>query len=138
MQTISRRAALSSLVAAGAGLAAACSASPTFTPTPPPGPPASASVVASPSAVAPAASPMAAASAGAQTTVKGVWVSAVMNQMLWPLAAEAGYFSQQGLDFSLSYVNGSGNGLAALFTRDVDIITAGGSAVVGYHTERNR
>lgn len=50
--------------------------------------------------------------------------------MVWPVAQEAGYFPQNGIDMDLSYINGSGTGVAALLSREIDMMTAAGSAVV--------
>jgi ABC-type nitrate/sulfonate/bicarbonate transport system substrate-binding protein len=63
--------------------------------------------------------------------VKGAWVAQTANQMIWPLSLDAGYFSQNGVNFNLSYLNGSTTGIAGLLSRDLDMITAAGSAVVG-------
>lgn len=53
------------------------------------------------------------------------------NQMVWPLAKDAGYFDKYGVSFDLSYLNGSANAIAALFARDLDVASVAGSAIVG-------
>jgi NitT/TauT family transport system substrate-binding protein len=63
--------------------------------------------------------------------VRAAWVAKTANQMLWPLAKEAGYFDKYGVAFDLSYVNGSNTAIAALFARDLDLASVAGSAVVG-------
>lgn len=62
--------------------------------------------------------------------LKGAWVAVTSNQMLWPVAKEAGYFAKYGLDFDLSFINSSTNAIAAMLGGDVGLITAAGSAVV--------
>ena len=85
------------------------------------------------------AAPTAAASAtGAATAspspkliaLKGAWVAVTSNQMIWPVAKEAGYFAKYGIDFDLSLINGSNNAIAGMLGGDVGLITAAGSAVV--------
>src|SRR5258708_4580520 len=63
--------------------------------------------------------------------VKAAWVAKTANQMVWPLAKDAGYFDKYGLSFDLNYVNGSANGIAALGARDLDMASVAGSAIVG-------
>ena len=53
------------------------------------------------------------------------------NQMVWPLAKDAGYFDKYGVSFDLSYLNGSANAIAALFAKDLDVASVAGSAIVG-------
>ncbi|HLG72291.1 MAG TPA: ABC transporter substrate-binding protein [Chloroflexota bacterium] len=87
-----------------------------------------------PAASKPAASPSAAtqASASAQKlTIKAAWGQQTANQMTWPVAKEAGYFDQYGVNVDLQYVDGSGAGVPALLSGEMDTITLGGSAVVG-------
>jgi NitT/TauT family transport system substrate-binding protein len=72
--------------------------------------------------VAPAVKPVA---------VKAAWVAKTANQMIWPLAKDAGYFDKYGISFDLNYVNGSANGMAALFAKDLDMASVAGSAIVG-------
>ena len=62
--------------------------------------------------------------------LKGAWVAVTSNQMLWPVAKEAGYFAKYGVDFDLSFINSSNNAIAAMLGGDVGLITAAGSAVV--------
>jgi hypothetical protein len=47
------------------------------------------------------------------TAVKAAWVAITANQMLWPLALEAGYFDKYGVNLSLQYVQGSLTSVAA-------------------------
>jgi NitT/TauT family transport system substrate-binding protein len=62
--------------------------------------------------------------------VRGAWVAVTSNQMLWPVAKEAGYFTKYGADFDLSFINSSNNAIAAMLAGDQGLITAAGSAVV--------
>jgi len=62
--------------------------------------------------------------------VKAAWVAMTSNQMIWPVAKEAGYFSKYGVDFDLSYINGSTTAVAAMLGNDISMMTAAGSAVV--------
>jgi NitT/TauT family transport system substrate-binding protein len=143
----SRRAFLQSSVVFGcAALAAACAApstapAPTSAPTQPPAavptiaPTAAAKPAAAPTA-APAAAPTVAPTVATQPTarpvsVKGAWVAMTANQMVWPLAKDAGYFDKYGVSFDLSYLNGSANAIAALFSKDLDVASVAGSAIVG-------
>src|SRR2546428_321572 len=52
------------------------------------------------------------------------------NQMIWPIAVEAGYFKKYGIDLDLSYINGSSTAVPALINGDIGITTVAGSAVV--------
>jgi NitT/TauT family transport system substrate-binding protein len=67
----------------------------------------------------------------APIAVHAAWVAKTANQMLWPLAKDAGYFDKYGVKFELSYINGSTTGMAALVAKDIDVTSAAGSAVVG-------
>jgi ABC-type nitrate/sulfonate/bicarbonate transport system substrate-binding protein len=80
-------------------------------------------------ACAPAASTPSATAAPKQ--VKAAWVAKTANQMLWPLAKDAGYFDKYGISFDLNYLNGSTLAVPALFARDIDVASVAGSAVVG-------
>ncbi len=91
-------------------------------PTAAPGPAASASAAAAAS-VTPTATPK-------PIAVKAAWVAMTSNQMVWPVAKEAGYFAKYGVDFDLSYINGSTTAAAALVGNDIAMMTAAGSAVV--------
>ena len=62
--------------------------------------------------------------------VKGAWVAMTANQMIWPIAVEAGYFKKYGIDLDLSYINGSSTAVPALINGDIGITTVAGSAVV--------
>jgi NitT/TauT family transport system substrate-binding protein len=58
-------------------------------------------------------------------------VAKTANQMVWPVALDAGYFTKYGVNFSLSYLNGSSTAIAALLARDIDVASVAGSAIVG-------
>src|SRR5579859_4173090 len=152
----SRRAFLRSTVLFGCtALAAACApaaapAPPTTAPaaaptSPPPAaptsPPAATAKPAAPTAapaaptVAPATAVPKPTAAPAATTkpvaVKAAWVAKTANQMIWPLAKDAGYFDKYGVSFELNYLNGSATGIAALVAKDLDVASVAGSAIVG-------
>lgn len=144
----SRRAMLrGTLLMGGAALLAACapatSAPPTSAPAPtsPPAQPTSAPLAATAVPATPTRPPAAATSApttaaaptptSAPIAVRGAWVAKTANQMIWPLAKEAGYFDKYGVSFDLSYVNGSSTAIAALLARDLDVASVAGSAIVG-------
>src|SRR5579864_5698176 len=136
---VTRRAFLgSSLLLGACALQAACSpatapqatlapaatakpAAPTAAPTSPPAPTAAPTV-------APTAVPKPTA---APVNVKGAWVAKTANQMVWPVAKDAGYFDKYGLNFDLSYLNGSTTAIAALVARDLEVASVAGSAIVG-------
>jgi NitT/TauT family transport system substrate-binding protein len=122
----SRRAFLrSTLVFGSAALAAACA--PTTAPSPPTRAPAAPTL-----APTVAAKPTAAAVVvGKPVNVKAAWVAKTANQMLWPLAKDAGYFDKYGVSFDLNYINGSSVAVPALFAKDLDVASVAGSAVVG-------
>lgn len=63
--------------------------------------------------------------------VRAAWVAKTANQMVWPLAKDAGYFDKYGISFDLNYVNGSATGIAALVAKDLDMASVAGSAIVG-------
>src|SRR5258708_33347953 len=48
------------------------------------------------------------------TSAKAAWVALTSNQMIWPVALEAGYFKKYRLDLDLSYINGSNKAMAAM------------------------
>lgn len=147
MVYVSRRSFLRSGLIVGGGVAlAACSQpaspSPTSAPAAPPPttatvaapssaasppPSAAASAVVSPSAAA-ASSPVAAT--GPLTNVKGAWVAITANQMVWPVAKDAGYFDKYGVNFDLSYISGSPNGVAGIVSQSLDTVSVAGSAIV--------
>lgn len=81
-------------------------------------------------AAAPASAGAAATPSPKPVSVKGAWVAVTSNQMVWPVAREAGYFTKYGVDFDLSYINSSTNAIAAMVAGDVALISAAGSAVV--------
>jgi NitT/TauT family transport system substrate-binding protein len=117
---ISRRALLRGTVLIGcAALAAACTPTSPAAPTPAATPP---------SAVPPAAAPEVATP---PTKVRAAWVAKTANQMLWPLALDAGYFDKYGVSFDLNYLNGSTTAIAALVARDLEVASVAGSAIVG-------
>jgi NitT/TauT family transport system substrate-binding protein len=117
----SRRAFLRSMVLFGcAALTAACA--PRGTPSPTSAPAA---------ANTPPSAPTAPAAAGKPIGVKAAWVAKTANQMLWPLAKDAGYFDKYGVRFDLNYINGSSVAVPALFAKDLDMASVAGSAVVG-------
>ncbi|HEX6510750.1 MAG TPA: ABC transporter substrate-binding protein, partial [Chloroflexota bacterium] len=51
------------------------------------------------------------------------------NQMLWPLAVEAGYFEKYGVNFSLQYIQGSVTSVQAMFAGDIQMAEVSGSTV---------
>jgi NitT/TauT family transport system substrate-binding protein len=53
------------------------------------------------------------------------------NQLVVPLALEAGYFAKYGIDLALSYTQSSTTAVPALLAGDFDAATMGGSACVG-------
>jgi NitT/TauT family transport system substrate-binding protein len=67
----------------------------------------------------------------AKVGVKGAWVAKTANQMIWPVAKDAGYFDKYGVSFDLNYLNGSTTGIAALLAKDIDVASVAGSAIVG-------
>lgn len=83
-------------------------------------------------AAAPSPSPQQSASAAPvkPTSAKAAWVALTANQMLWPVAIEAGYFKKYGFDMDLSYIVGSNNASAALISGHIDMTSVAGSAVV--------
>ena len=52
------------------------------------------------------------------------------NQMIWPVAIEAGYFDKYGVDFKLQYIQGSGTALPSLLAGELDTVAMGGAATV--------
>jgi NitT/TauT family transport system substrate-binding protein len=58
-------------------------------------------------------------------------VAKTANQMLWPLAKDAGYFDKYGVRFDLNYLNGSTTAIAALVANDLEVASVAGSAIVG-------
>jgi len=148
----SRRALLrSTLLGGGAALLAACapaatapvstSLPPTTSPpttvaaaaTPPPAATAKPAAPTSPPA-APTVAPTAVAVAkptSAPINVRAAWVAKTANQMLWPLAKDAGYFDKYGVSFELNYLNGSTTAIAALVAKDLEVASVAGSAIVG-------
>ncbi|GAC1315601.1 MAG: hypothetical protein NVSMB2_07530 [Chloroflexota bacterium] len=144
---LSRRAFLTTTVVAGAApLLAACSANPSApapsaaAATTPPAPAAPTAVLAKPVAsAAPTAAPAAPAPTAAPAVatraptvaVKAAWVAKTANQMIWPLAKDAGYFEKYGLAVDLNYINGSSVAIPAFFANDLDVASVAGSAVIG-------
>jgi ABC-type nitrate/sulfonate/bicarbonate transport system substrate-binding protein len=74
--------------------------------------------------------PTAATAAVKPVEVKAAWVAKTANQMVWPLAKDAGYFDKYGVSFDLNYINGSANGIAALVAKDLAMASVAGSAIV--------
>lgn len=113
MRRLTRRGFLGA--AAGAALATACApAAPTTTA-------ATSAPTAAPATATPSPKPLA---------LKGAWVAVTSNQMVWPVAKEAGYFAKYGVDFDLVFISGSTTATAAMLGGDVRLISAAGSAVV--------
>lgn len=111
---ITRRTFLGSVaVIGGATLLDACGAAP--------------SAVASPSSGASAAS---ATPAPTRVAVKAAWVALTSNQMVWPVAKDAGYFDTYGVDMDLQYISGSSTAVPALLNGDIGLASVAGSAVV--------
>jgi NitT/TauT family transport system substrate-binding protein len=67
----------------------------------------------------------------APVNVRAAWVAKTANQMLWPLAKDAGYFDKYGISFELNYLNGSTTAIAALVAKDLEVASVAGSAIVG-------
>ena len=116
---------------AGCGGAAATPASsaPAASGKPAGSAPASAKPAASGSAGASPAASVKPAAPGTANAVKAAWVAITANQMLWPLAVEAGYFDKYGVNFSLEYVQGSITSVQALVAGDLQMVEVAGSAV---------
>lgn len=145
MNIVSRRSflsgslALTTLLLAGCGQSAAPS-SPSST-SPSGSQPASASAKPAGSASAatkPAPSGSAAASPapaakssapGKASAVKGAWVALTANQMLWPLAVEAGYFDKYGVNFTLQYIQGSVTSVQSMLAGEIQMSEISGSTV---------
>ena len=127
MAALSRRAFLSSGFALGVLALAGCGQGAA---SPPPATSAASSAAASSSAKA-AASPAASAAAGAAPRVRAAWVAQTANQLIWPLAKDAGYFDKYGVNFDLQYINGSGTATQTMIAKDIDMASMAGSAVVG-------
>lgn len=128
------------LVFSGA-MVAGCSQAATAPPTSPPAapPPTSApapapttGAAAPPPAptAAPTTAPAVSTKPAALTPLKLVWVALTANQMLWPVAKEAGYFEKYGIDADLTYLAGSQNAVPALMSKDIDMASVAGSAVI--------
>ena len=100
---------------------------PTAAPTAAPAPTAAAKPTAAPT-VAPTAVPK---PTTAPVSVKAAWVAKTANQMVWPLAKDAGYFDKYGVNFDLNFLNGSSTAVAALVAKDIDVASVAGSAIVG-------
>jgi ABC-type nitrate/sulfonate/bicarbonate transport system substrate-binding protein len=106
--------------------AAAPSAAPAGAPSPSPAAAASPAALASPS-VAPAVKPTAAASVG---EVAGAWVQ--INGSMVPawIATDLGLYEKYGLKATMSSVQGSPTGLAALLGGSLHVVQMAGAAVV--------
>lgn len=106
-------------------------------PIAPPSPPTAAP--ASPASVAAALSPSPVAQAapgqgGALTTVQAAYVALIATQLLFPMTLEGGYFQKHGIDFQLSYIQGSSDGTAGLASHSLDAYTGSGQAVIAAQT----
>ncbi|MBU6423346.1 MAG: ABC transporter substrate-binding protein [Chloroflexi bacterium] len=118
-QSLTRRSLLRSSAALG-GLVVISSCAPAAAPSP------------SASAAATAAAPSPSASAAAKALkASGAWVALTANQMIWPVAVDAGYFEKYGLTFDLEYIAKSTAGMAAMVSGHIDATSVAGSAVVG-------
>lgn len=62
--------------------------------------------------------------------VRAAWVTTVVQQLVFQVAMEAEYFQKYGIDFNLSYVNGSNTGIAGIASNGLDLIIGSGAAVV--------
>jgi len=132
----------SALVGGGAALLAACApATQPVVVTDVVAKPTAASVAPTAAPVAPTAAPKPTAAPVAPTiaptavpkpiNVRAAWVAKTANQMLWPLAKDAGYFDKYGVNFELNYLNGSTTAIAALVAKDLEVASVAGSAIVG-------
>ena len=128
--------ALSTLILAGCGGGAAPAGSSAAAPSTPasakPAGSAGAAASAKPSGSA-AASPAVSAkpaAPGSTNAVKAAWVAITANQMVWPLAVEAGYFDKYKVNFNLQYIQGSVKSVQALYAGDLNMTQVSGSAVV--------
>lgn len=109
---------------------------PTSAPSPAPPAPASSPVGGPP---APAAFPPAPVSAptifaspsavGQRVHVRGAWVALTTKALLYAVALEAGYFDKYGVDFELTFLNGSSPAAAGLISGSLDTVTTTGSAI---------
>ncbi|MBV8085369.1 MAG: ABC transporter substrate-binding protein [Chloroflexi bacterium] len=79
----------------------------------------------------PAAAPTApsASAAAAATPLHIAVATASANQIIWPLAKQAGYFEKYGLDVTLDSINGPANATAALVSGTLDASTIPGQAI---------
>jgi NitT/TauT family transport system substrate-binding protein len=139
MSSLSRRSFLSGTLAwttvllAGCGAAATAPASPSAS--------AGSTGSAAPAGSAAAAKPAGSAAAspapsakpsapGTAAAVKGAWVAITANQMLWPLAVEAGYFDKYGVNFALQYIQGSVTSVQSMVANEIQMAEVSGSTVV--------
>lgn len=110
--------------------AAVTAASPTLAPAPSAA--AAPSALPSPSSVS-LASPVAQtapAQGGALLPVRAAWITRVVQQLVYAVALEAGYFQKYGVAFDLSYIQGSNTGIAGIASNNLDMIIGSGAAVV--------
>ncbi len=115
-ELITRRTFLGSVaIVGGATVLEACGAGPAVT-TPTSGASASAVATATP--------------APTRIAVKAAWVALTSNQMVWPVAKEAGYFDKYGVDMDLGYISGSSTAVPALIAGNIGMSSVAGSAVV--------
>jgi NitT/TauT family transport system substrate-binding protein len=77
-----------------------------------------------------AASPASAKPSTAAGAVTLAWVNVSANQLVGPLAQDAGYFDKYGVKVDLQYLNGSGASTPALLANTVQMVQTGGQVVV--------
>jgi NitT/TauT family transport system substrate-binding protein len=134
MRDHSRRAFLRTIAILSGAMVAGCSqaapAPPTAAPAPPPTSAAAPTSAPAAPAPAPTTAPTVSTKPASLTPLKLVWVALTANQMLWPVAKEAGYFEKYGIDADLTYLQGSQNAVPALMSKDIDMASVAGSAVI--------
>ncbi|HEY6957835.1 MAG TPA: ABC transporter substrate-binding protein [Candidatus Limnocylindria bacterium] len=82
------------------------------------------------SASAAASATVTATPAPTKVAVKAAWVALTSNQMILPVAKEAGYFEKYGVDMDLSQINGSSTAVPALIAGNIGVASFAGSATV--------
>jgi NitT/TauT family transport system substrate-binding protein len=116
-----------SMLIGWSALVAACT--PSATPAPRTSPPAPTAPAAAPTSVT--APTLVAKPTSSAVAIRAAWVAKTANQMVWPLAKDAGYFDKYGVGFDLKYLNGSTTAIAALVAKDLEVASVAGSAIVG-------
>src|SRR5579862_9609243 len=114
--------ALGTLILAGCGSSAAPASPSTASTSPATGGSASGKPAASTAASAKPSAP------GTANAVKAAWVAITANQMLWPLAVDAGYFDKYKVNFTLQYVQGSVTSVQALEAGDLQTVSVAATA----------